>query len=756
MFNWIDYTVVKKALIKCFLLCFAGLAYVILLTYSEASMHRFEFAHMENLWPVATFSMALYLYVFILYLPAIFVALYLFEFFQPNLLKKITSFFDHEKSQKNSEPRSLKGFIKKYFNVYTIIKVSLSFLVRRLWLSWFFILFYLYLVLSTHAEVAPDFYAKTVMFLIGLAYFFLGFKKIIPIVTSLVFGAFIVSGFVHYSYYWTSTGKIKGEHPNILLIVSDTTRRDHMTFFGYKRNTTPNMKKLADRGVVLNDAHSTSSWTKPATASLVTSQNLSNDPIHHGAPAIGYHGTHMAEFFREKGYDTALISANSNASSFYGTAKGYGYRTHSLAPEHSALQKFSVIKFYQRYFDAKTSLHLKNKDIALDNYLEYLKLKPGEISDFLSGKKQAGIKISDKEKRRFIKYINKQLSKKVASELFQMPSINAKQRTFMFEYLRFSYNYVMKLFYLTMENAAGQVVDYWIQDHKAVDLTTNWLQNIRRKEKPFFIHIQMMGPHTPYVTQLPDLLSYFDPHFENPIISPSTQHTPPSVPAPKMPKRKLENMMANYDDAIRNTDANLQNIVEFLRKSGELENTIIVFTADHGEAFFEHNIFGHMNSLHSELVDIPIFFYWKNKLPSMRIDRAASIIDIYPSLTVLAGFAEEWKSMSLEGYSLFQPDLTINNDIPADRTFPMATLVGSAWKMKRKSVLPFGIHTAVVTRQGKIIREMEEIGGRILFFAPKDRVEKREVLNPLTIESSPELQNLIQQLPNGPIFFNKH
>ncbi len=58
--------------------------------------------------------------------------------------------------------------------------------------------------------------------------------------------------------------------PNIVLIVVDTLRRDHLPFYGYDKPTAPFLASLADRGSVFENAYSTSAWTAPATASLFT------------------------------------------------------------------------------------------------------------------------------------------------------------------------------------------------------------------------------------------------------------------------------------------------------------------------------------------------------------------------------------------------------------------------------------------------------------------------------------------------------
>jgi len=69
------------------------------------------------------------------------------------------------------------------------------------------------------------------------------------------------------------------QRPPLVLITLDTTRVDHLSCYGYERNTTPQLDAFAERGVRFERAWSTSSWTLPAHASLFTG----NYPSRHGA-----------------------------------------------------------------------------------------------------------------------------------------------------------------------------------------------------------------------------------------------------------------------------------------------------------------------------------------------------------------------------------------------------------------------------------------------------------------------------------------
>ena len=61
-----------------------------------------------------------------------------------------------------------------------------------------------------------------------------------------------------------------GRLPNIILIVLDTLRADHLSCYGYERDTSPNIDRLAGDGHRFAESYSTSTWTLPSTATMLT------------------------------------------------------------------------------------------------------------------------------------------------------------------------------------------------------------------------------------------------------------------------------------------------------------------------------------------------------------------------------------------------------------------------------------------------------------------------------------------------------
>lgn len=122
-----------------------------------------------------------------------------------------------------------------------------------------------------------------------------------------------------------STGAAPGR--NVLLIGVDTLRADHMSAFGYERDTTPNLKALADVGVRFTQCRAQAPWTLPSFSSTLTSLY----PSVHNAGRGGHDvwtpidptTVSLAEALSRVGYETAGLVANFLISPRYGLDQGF-------------------------------------------------------------------------------------------------------------------------------------------------------------------------------------------------------------------------------------------------------------------------------------------------------------------------------------------------------------------------------------------------------------------------------------------------
>lgn len=115
-----------------------------------------------------------------------------------------------------------------------------------------------------------------------------------------------------------------GEIPpkDLVLIVVDTLRRDRLSAYGYERGTSPILDQVAAEGARA-DGLSPTSWTKPATASLLTGLH----PLRHQAygrdDVLVEQAVTLAEMLGNQGYQTVGISSNGWVSDRFGLAQGF-------------------------------------------------------------------------------------------------------------------------------------------------------------------------------------------------------------------------------------------------------------------------------------------------------------------------------------------------------------------------------------------------------------------------------------------------
>lgn len=137
--------------------------------------------------------------------------------------------------------------------------------------------------------------------------------------------------------------------PNVIVIVVDTLRADHLSSYGYERDTSPFMDSLAAEGIRFENAISPSSWTQPSHASMLTGRytyehQAETHPLDATYPTIG-------EAMQAQGYRTGAFSAN---TLFFTRRQGFGrgflyfednYRSIQDAFLNSSLYGF-VFDFY--------------------------------------------------------------------------------------------------------------------------------------------------------------------------------------------------------------------------------------------------------------------------------------------------------------------------------------------------------------------------------------------------------------------------
>lgn len=111
--------------------------------------------------------------------------------------------------------------------------------------------------------------------------------------------------------------------PNVLLVSIDSLRSDHVSAYGYERETTPTIDALAGEGVRFDTAMSPTSWTLPAHISLLTAKPPEQHRVIKSKRALRSDAVTLAEALKAEGYDTAGFASGPYLRSVHGYAQGF-------------------------------------------------------------------------------------------------------------------------------------------------------------------------------------------------------------------------------------------------------------------------------------------------------------------------------------------------------------------------------------------------------------------------------------------------
>lgn len=196
----------------------------------------------------------------------------------------------------------------------------------------------------------------------------------------------------------------------------------------------------------------------------------------------------------------------------------------------------------------------------------------------------------------------------------------------------------------------GYPTSAWAQsrnDRAAFDLAQNTtearseiLSELRRKrERPLFLFVHTYASHN--YSPPPATLEEFGVAKERvsqvlamqPTSDRSLSNHGAALP-PTERDQKYEDARALYDGAVRTADDLVGAILDELRRSDRLANTIVLVVADHGEELGERGNFGHGQSVFDEMIRIPMLWHVPQKA-ARRVADVVSLIDVMPTLVEL-------------------------------------------------------------------------------------------------------------------------
>ena len=227
------------------------------------------------------------------------------------------------------------------------------------------------------------------------------------------------------------------------------------------------------------------------------------------------------------------------------------------------------------------------------------------------------------------------------------------------------------------------IPDYKLNGADKITFSTDWLTDRtidfinENKEKPFCYMVSFPDPHGPNTVREPYSSMYQDVEVPIPVsINKPRSKTPHwAASDPRITADTVRLIMPKYYGMVKCLDDNIGKILKTLRKNNQIQNTIIVFTSDHGDLCGEH---GRLNKgvPYEGSSRIPFLIYCPGKIsPGKVVNEALSCVDFMPTLLSLT---DDKPPQGIEGRnasSLFKGDSNNWNDI----AFLRSTSNGQPW-----------------------------------------------------------------------------
>jgi arylsulfatase A-like enzyme len=172
----------------------------------------------------------------------------------------------------------------------------------------------------------------------------------------------------------------------------------------------------------------------------------------------------------------------------------------------------------------------------------------------------------------------------------------------------------------------------WVSTEGVTELALSALDTLAHERRPFFLFLHYFDPHYNYLDH--EEVSFASSGAGRLDGSQKVGWIREMSPAPDA--EEVAYLRDLYDEEVRHTDAGIGRVLARLEESGASESTVVVVTADHGEEIYERDYLGHTESLHEEVVRVPLILYVPGAQPRS-VEVPVSLVSIVPTLLDLLG-----------------------------------------------------------------------------------------------------------------------
>lgn len=159
-------------------------------------------------------------------------------------------------------------------------------------------------------------------------------------------------------------------------------------------------------------------------------------------------------------------------------------------------------------------------------------------------------------------------------------------------------------------------------------VTTRALEYLEQRDpnKPVFLYVNFQRTHFPY--DIPE-------EAPRPYQPCSTDHFDFNFFS--YDQNRIETVINKYDNALRYVDQQVGQFIDYLKRNGLYDNSVIIVTSDHGEAFYQHGYPTHSTSLYDTQMRVSTLFKQPGQKTSATRSDAISLIDINPTILEILG-----------------------------------------------------------------------------------------------------------------------
>ena len=382
------------------------------------------------------------------------------------------------------------------------------------------------------------------------------------------------------------------EKVNLLFIITDQQRFDALGKAGvYPFLKTPNLDRIASEGAWFTNAYAPCAVCAPSRTSILTGQTIEN----HGVKTndLAYNNSVKASSFDQ------VLAANGYYSEYWG-------KFHSPIHLADAYEEFSY------------TIN-KNGHYSLADYAKYKTLLKDSVPEAVPENNQ---------------FIDPTFFKKIYTPT---PIDMRFGKSENYRRIRIDNGKEMDLSQPDCHGRLEIPSEYSLSRYQT-QCGIDGIKRAAQQNKPFNITVSYFFPHAPMLPTHPWSEMYdIDAMPIPPSIHDPMENTPyeKSNSRLHMPEYRDENkiryMMQAYFGLVSEIDSCVGALLNELTKNGFSDNTLVIFTSDHGEMLGSHGM-REKNVFYEESSHIPLIFWSPKQINSRKIDAYVSLIDLYPTI----------------------------------------------------------------------------------------------------------------------------